>query len=188
MRDLPNLFKRFVRPIATFSSKVIEIVSGEWLLTWLELPNGGAVVLIRSLWASITVSLLALAIENTLDPSRSLSFSRVELALQLSNNLRWFGAILGAVYAAFYARFASQWSYLAGLYNQIKATECNKDINLRKLADWKAGFIVDAEELHLANKPLFAEVIKAWRMEPAVEAAYQCISESTVQQESGDAW
>jgi len=123
-----------------------------------------------------------------LDPNRTASFSCAEFALQLSSNLRWFGAILGAVYAVFYARFASQWSYLAGLYNQIKATECQKDCNQQKLAEWKAGFIVDAQELHLANKPLFAEVIRAWRMEPAVEAAYLCISESVTQQESSVAW
>jgi hypothetical protein len=188
MHDLPNPFKRFVLQLATFCGKVIEIVSGEWLLTWLELPNGGAIVLLRSVSASIVVSLLGLAIQNILDPMRTMSFSCTEFAEQLSSNVRWFGAILGAVYAAFYARFASQWSYLAGLYNQIKATECYKDCNLLKLADWKAGFIVDAEELHLANKPLFAEVIKAWRTEPAVEAAYQCISESTAQQEPSDAW
>jgi len=188
MHDPPNLFKRFVRQVATFCSSIIEIVSGEWLLTWLEMPNGGAIVLMRSLWASIAVSLFALAVENILDPNRSVSFGWAEFALQLSQNLRWFSAILGAVYAAFYARFASQWAYLAGLYNQIKATECQKDCNLVKLADWKAGFIVDAEELHLANKPLFAEVIKAWRMEPGVEAAYLCMNEGAAAQEPSDAW
>ena len=188
MHDLANLFKRLVRQLASLCSKGIELVSGEWLLTWLELPNGGAIVLIRSVSASITISLLALGIQNILDPDRSVSFSFAEFGLQVSNDFRWFGAILGAVYAAFYARFASQWSYLAGLYNQIKATECHKDCNPMKLADWKAGFIVDAEELHLANKLLFAEVIKAWRLELAVEAAYQCINERTAPQDSSDAW
>ncbi len=34
-----------------------------------------------------------------------------------------FGAIFAAVYFALYARFASQWSYLANLYNKIKEAE-----------------------------------------------------------------
>lgn len=36
---------------------------------------------------------------------------------------------------------------------------CHK---LTALAQWKAGFIEDAYELHLAPKPVFASVIQAW--------------------------
>ena len=81
------------------------------------------------------------------------------------------------MYAALYSRFASQWTYLAGVYNQIKMAESRTDRDPRKIAEWKAGFIVDAEELHLVRKPLFAEVVRAWRKDAAVEDAYQARTE-----------
>jgi hypothetical protein len=82
------------------------------------------------------------------------------------------GPIFAGVYAALYTRFASQWSYLASVYNQIKAAESRKDCNPEQLALWKAGFIEDAEELHLANKHHFASTIRAWGRERGVEAAF----------------
>jgi hypothetical protein len=39
-----------------------------------------------------------------------------------ADSIGWIGAIFAAVYAALYARFASQWSYLAGVYNQMRQT------------------------------------------------------------------
>ncbi len=113
------------------------------------------------------------------------------------------GAILLSVfagtYAAFYARFASQWGYLADLYNQIKSKQIDvalqgKCVDLQALRDevvqnparepttffcnaayllaqWKVGFIEDAIALHLAEKPLFASVISNWKSDDVVKVA-----------------
>ena len=99
-----------------------------------------------------------------------------------TNTLPWFGAIFAAVYAALYTRFSSQWTYLAGLYNQIKAaevqvavsanTDSTKDVAAKVLTSWKAGFIEDAEELHLALKPMFAEVIRTWSEDEKVQSEF----------------
>lgn len=40
------------------------------------------------------------------------------------------------------------------------------------LATWKAGYVEDAEYLHLALKVNFAPAIKAWLQDPAVREAY----------------
>ncbi|HEX2451656.1 MAG TPA: hypothetical protein VHJ69_10965 [Gemmatimonadales bacterium] len=89
----------------------------------------------------------------------------------------WLGGILAAVYAALYARFAAQWTHLAGLYNQIKAAEvraAESDTEKTKqaLANWKAGFIEDADALHLATKPMFAVIIRHWLAEEVVRSEY----------------
>ena len=141
---------------------VVEQISLEGLLTRRHLPNGGSVILLRSLFASSVVYLILLGIENLMDPSRTWRPSARAFELQLHESLRWYGAIFGAIYAALYARFSSQWAYLANVYNQIKAAECRKECSPRHLAEWKAGFIEDAEELHLAGKPIFASVLRAW--------------------------
>ena len=59
------------------------------------------------------------------------------------------------------------------MYNQIKAAECRNDCNLDHLAEWKAGFIEDADELHLASKPHFASIIRAWAGDPGVAASFE---------------
>lgn len=58
------------------------------------------------------------------------------------------------------------------MYNQIKAAEARKDADRDALASWKAGFIEDADELHLAPKPMFATLIKNWAADAAVKAAF----------------
>jgi hypothetical protein len=58
--------------------------------------------------------------------------------------------------------------YLAGVYNQIKATEAPERTSFDALTEWKAGFLEDADELHLAAKPLFGSVIRAWGKDPNV--------------------
>jgi len=69
------------------------------------------------------------------------------------------------VYASLYARYSAQWNYLAGVYNRIKETEARGATDataLKAMAQWKAGFIEDADDLHLAGKPMFASTIRAW--------------------------
>lgn len=69
------------------------------------------------------------------------------------------GATFGATYAALYTRFSSQWTYLAGLYNQLMATQAHAPIdNDPERAGiylaWEAAFIEDADDLHLSTKPI----------------------------------
>jgi len=79
---------------------------------------------------------------------------------------------LGASYVAFYARFVSQWGYLAGLYNMIKQTETTEGADKEFIAQWKAGYLEHAENLHLAAKKNLAPVLHAWVRDPAVIRAY----------------
>src|SRR5690606_6800070 len=76
-------------------------------------------------------------------------------------------------YLALYSRFSSQWGYLSNLYNQIKQAETSLQVNKKTLNYWKAGFIEDAVELHLALKPMFAMIIKGWSQNPKVKKAFE---------------
>ncbi len=152
-----------------------EIVSGEWLLR--NHPNSGGIILLRAIQIAILVFIIVLTFINFIDPTRTWHSDRRELRLQLLEKLPWFGAILAAIYFALYARFASQWTYLANLYNQIKQTEARTAGNDNRalkiiIAEWKAGFFEDAEVLHLATKPVFASVIKAWAEDEAVQEQF----------------
>lgn len=72
----------------------------------------------------------------------------------------WLGPIFAAVWASLYARFASDRSYLAGVFNQMRQTQVTgnePDIVFMHL--WQAGFIADALDLHLATHPLFGPFI-----------------------------
>lgn len=150
-------------------ARLVWLVSGEWLLTCSKSrANGGAVVLGRAVLASAAVFLIILWIRELLDPAKS---STPDLSLipdVLHRSMTWYGGIFAAIYFSLYARFSSQWVYLAGVYNQIKAAEVRMNEKeptepaLKALAEWKAGFIADADELHLAGKPLFASAILAW--------------------------
>jgi hypothetical protein len=151
--------------------KIIKYLSAEWLLDWW--PNGGTVILLRSMLVGVLIYLVSLGFRNIFDPARGWEFSLKEFHLQLAATFQWLGPIFAAVYAALYARFASQWSYLASLYNQIKAAECRKDCDVDRLAQWKAGFIEDAQELHLARKPHFAAIIRAWANNAKVAAQFE---------------
>ncbi len=149
---------------------LLSAASFEWLLT--RFPNGGTIILVRALLIAIAIYLSSIGLQNAFDPSRTWRFSGAELMSQVSGTLHWFGAILGAVYAALYTRFSSQWGYLADVYNQIKAAECSADCKAAPLTQWKAGFIEDAEDLHLATKRTFASVIRAWGRDEAVSAEF----------------
>src|SRR2546429_9313137 len=124
--------------------KFVWIISGEFLFTWpCRQANGGTIIFYRTLFVSLLLYSLALLLNKMLDPFINLEFV-------IKDTLPWFGAIFAAEYAALYTRFSSQWTYLAGLYNQIKAAEAqiatskNKDIADTVLVPWQAGFIEDA--------------------------------------------
>jgi hypothetical protein len=119
---------------------------------------------------------LALAIAEMSDPKSVFEFNALELRKRISETIPWLGAIVGAVYVALYARFSSQWQYLAQLYNQLMEVGVMGkagDINEVRLINWRAGFIEDAYCLHLACKPMFASAINEMLKDGKVLAAYR---------------
>jgi hypothetical protein len=156
------------------TSAVLSWASGEFYLA--RRPNSGTVVLIRTLWVTGLLTLAALGARERLAHGATwqLAWPHREIMMQL---VPWVGAIFGATYAGLYARFASQWTYLAGLYNQIMAVAAQTDSKIHSnrddvLAAWRAGFIEDAEDVHLARRPLYAGVILSFAQKPGVRSAY----------------
>jgi hypothetical protein len=152
----------------------LKVASGECLLE--GRANGGGIVFARALWSSLLIFAAAVWIKELLDPESTCAFSWEALRVAVGSNLNWFGAIIAAMYIALYARFASQWTYLAGVYNQIMNSRAEVT-NLspeqeRVYAAWWAGFVEDAEEVHLALKPMYASVISGLLGDPSVRDAY----------------
>ena len=155
-------------------SKLVTFLSFEWILTRFRRPNGGDIILLRALLIALLVYMSAIGVKNLLDPESGLSYDGEELRKQIGASLHWFGALVGSIYAALYTRFASQWIYLANLYNKIKETEAKYDDTVSKdvISSWKAGFLEDAEDLHLAKKQLFVSVINVWGKDSKVKKAF----------------
>lgn len=151
-----------LNPIIHAIGDWLEVLSGEYLLTKFRYPNGGTVVFLRAAHVTMIVFFGAMGVMNWLDPNRGCTFSWHELRLQLIQHVTWLGAIFATVYALLYARFASQWTYLAGVYNQIKAAQVRKDVDGVALSEWKAGFIEDCDDLHLLRKAMFASIAHEW--------------------------
>lgn len=148
----------------------VNLISGEWILN--NADNGGATIALRALICSAFIFVLMIGFINMVDPQTSWIFSFDELKIELKNKFTWYSAIFAAVYAALYGRFASQWTYLANLYNSIKSASLNDNINADRLAEWKAGFIEDAECLHLSHKDNFISIIHTWTNEKLVRDKY----------------
>jgi hypothetical protein len=155
-------------------SKLISFLSAEWLLLNGH-PNGGDVVIFRTLWVGTVLVILLATIQ-----ASPLNIELCEWGHKVWSNsiLMLRGSqgpvIYGAVYAAFYARFTSQWTYMANLYNQIKQAEVSEanNLNTKALSQWKAGYIEDAYTTHMATKPTVAGVIQAWYAQPDVRDAF----------------
>ncbi|KER81306.1 hypothetical protein [Xanthomonas arboricola] len=150
-------------------SAVVDFLSGEFLLR--SRPNGGTAVLFRSLWVTTLICAMVLPIKSYCAADTELAFSAAQLKVELGQMIPWFGAVFAGTYAAFYSRFAAQWSYLASLYNQITATIASAPAGHfpnEALIGWKAAFIEDAQDLHLARKSMFASVIKGFLQDPQV--------------------
>jgi hypothetical protein len=137
-------------------------LSGEFLLK--RRANGGSVVLWRSIFVTALVYLLAVALKSLTDDGATFSFSFLELRREVNGTIPWAGALFAGVYAAFYARYSNQWSYLASTYNQIMAVKAEighrQATNNLALLSWQAGFISDAFTVHLDQKPIFKGVIE----------------------------
>jgi hypothetical protein len=120
------------------------------------------------------------ALKEVLDPQATLVFSWPAMRAVVKETIPWYGATFAATYLALYARFASQWTYLAGLYNQIKAEEVKAAASgaagavaaAEVLASWKAGFVEDADELHPAPKRMFAGIIQDWLQDANVRLEF----------------
>lgn len=153
------------------------IVTGEFLL--IARPNGGEVILARSLITTFFVYTLALGVHSFSTPGALFGFDCTAFQTELHQTLPWAGAIFGAVYIALYTRYSNQWAYLGNLYNQIMAAKATANPNSAALERWKVGFIVDAYTLHLDRKPLFAGVIETMMAEhPGVVAELSsCLTE-----------
>lgn len=146
---------------------LVERVTWERLLTKRHKANGGAVIAARALHTTVILSVGFLVLFNLFEcvlGVRQLGFipSWAVLKCQLDWGMPYIVGGFGATYAGFYARFSSQWTYLAGTYNQIKRAECAKEWNKKALAQWKAGYIEDAETLHLTTKSSVAPTIWVW--------------------------
>ncbi len=149
--------------------------SGEFLLK--KRPNGGVVVAQRALLVASLILIPAFfAHAYFTRDTIFLNFSWANLRQDIGAMIPWYGAIFAGLYAAFYARFASQWSYLANLYNQIMSTDAQIDHSdgkaTRAMVLWKAGLIEDAQDLHLARKSMFKSVIVALLTNPAIVKAF----------------
>lgn len=146
---------------------IAAFLTGEWLLT--NNPNGGHVIAARSVIVALEIYVAAVLLRSWASASWAFNPDLGQAGKEISETLPWFGAILAAVYAALYARFAAQWSYLANLYNQImvaivqcpddKVLNANEGEEPTPTDHWMAAFVEDAMTLHLARKTLFAELV-----------------------------
>ncbi|MFL9858841.1 hypothetical protein PQR72_24435 [Paraburkholderia madseniana] len=158
---------------------VVSGISGEWLLSKLGLSNGGSVIVLRAFFVAALVLFVvqpaSLGIKDILDPTRGWAFDPRRLTSYMAHHFTSIAIVFGSVYTALYARFAAQWRYLADVYNKIKEAEVKystqEGANLR-IAEWKAGFAEDAQELHLETKKIFAQVIRTWLADEIVKAAF----------------
>jgi len=188
---------------------LFDFLSGESLASRFKpYENGGGIIFTRAVWVAliavcafeilaVTDRLIRLMCDpNPVFPPVPLNAARCAISIldYISHVAATYGSFFlkafAGGYAAFYARFASQWTYLADLYNQIKAKEIDiagapdcraltdRDSAINAidsgatnglqcnqaylLAQWKCGFIEDAFEIHLARKTLFASVIANW--------------------------
>ena len=176
--------------ISTLKKSFFSAISGEFMMGC-GMGNGGSMIFMRTLWVGTLLNLLRVALVGTFNPNLGWGVVLAEVVKRFSGlNDPSALAIYGAVYLALYARFSSQWTYLANLFNQIKQAEVgmytalasagsdgnamqNMAVAKISLINWKAGFIEDALDLHLAQKPIYSGVIKAWVAEnPGIKTAF----------------
>ena len=141
----------------------MQLLSGENLLH--NRPNGGSVVLARSILVSLIIYGAVLTLKEVLKPGALFEFSQIAFKNAIDTTIPWFGAIFAATYASFYTRYSSQWTYLANTYNQFMAVKASMSPKLtsananQSLVNWQAGFVSDCFTLHLDRKPIFKGVI-----------------------------
>lgn len=144
----------------------------EWLLTYHWTPNGGGVIFLRSLLIAVEC-LLLIALFQYFIFDGYFRFSSTYTKAIFEEDIKQFSAIFVFTYLALYARFAAQWRYLADLYNKIKETEVKDGKESKPILEWKAGFIEDADELHLATKKIFMSVIYHWFQDERIREEFR---------------
>jgi hypothetical protein len=147
-------------------------VTGEWMFRW-GCPNGGTIILCRSLQVTVILYVIASWLRSLFNAAWPWHPDFGFLWHNGAATVPWLGAIFAAVYAALYARFASQWSYLAGVYNQMRQTlVTTKEPDRDHLLMWRAAFIEDALDLHLATKAMVAPFLLRMLDMPPVAAKF----------------
>jgi hypothetical protein len=167
--------KSFLDLLVAGAGWLVSVLSCEWLVTKTKHPNGGEIVFLRALLIAVFMYLFTIAAKHGLDPMRSTSLDLHEFRSELAAGLPVFGAIFAAVYFALYTRFASQWLYLSNLYNKIIETEARVAANEAAkiyIAGWKADFLEDAADLHLATKRVFAPIVVKWAGDCDVKTSF----------------
>ncbi len=154
-----------------FIEKVFDSLTGEFILKWLK-ANGGAPVALRALWMTIFFIFISMFAVSLADPERVGPITMTSFFNCLFDVSEESIIFLGAAYISLDARFVSQWTYLAGLYNLIKQVEASGGADPNVIAEWKAGYLEDAENLHLAAKHNLAPIIHAWVKDEKVKNAY----------------
>lgn len=160
---------------------VLRHLTGEYLLD--RHANSAEVILLRTVITSFFISVFALWLEQKGHWNLAVSTWPNAYLNHAAGHIPWLGAIAAAVYAAFYSRFASQWSYLADLYNQVKQKEASlpsqessdttgKGCPFATVAGLKAALIEDAKTLHLATHKSFKYAVATWSKEPCVVQAF----------------
>lgn len=149
---------------------IVSFVSAEWLLTCFKWANGGDVIAMRSFMIAVYWPVVGL--KDFCEPHAVLGLDLAEMRKLVPSTLPWFGAIFAGAYASLQSRYASQWNYLAGVYNRIKETDARGPVDHERMAEWKAGFIEDAEDLHLIGKSMFTSVARAWGADALVRRKF----------------
>ena len=146
--------------------RVTAALSAEFLLR--HRANSGGVVLVRAIWVTALTFPAAVLVSEWTDPAAVAATSRLAILRAIHDHLTWLGAIFAGAYVSLYARFASQYTYLSGVYYQIMATIAQMSLDLERdraehIATWWAAFIEDAQDTHLAlkrsNATLIAELL-----------------------------
>ena len=148
----------------------LEIVSGEFILRFM--PNGGKAILLRTIFVSALLYLMSIGLKSYVGESAILSFSLVQFQKEVAETIPWLGAILGGTYAALYSRFASQWSYLADLYNQQMSaalTLTEEEMSAGSYVNWQAAFVEDAVCMHLHMKAGFSNLVLDLLQDPKIK-------------------
>jgi hypothetical protein len=149
---------------------LLKYATGEFLLD--KYANGGGLVVARALITSLWIYVIAAWIWSGTSDETSADLSWSGILFAIHETMAWFGAIFAAVYVAFYARYSSQWSYLAGLYNQLMMVgvgpKPSDKLAQRALIRWQVGFISDAKTLHLDRKEDFIHVVREYLKRPEV--------------------
>jgi hypothetical protein len=156
----------------------VNALSAEFLLAFRA--NSGAVVLFRSLWTALWVMVLAIIFNSILHNGLTSHFQPGLIWKGFQTHPTWYAIVFAAVYTALYTRYASQWQYLAKLYNDIKSKEIDLASRapiqapaIQLLDDWKAAFIADANAMHLATQESYSTVIGAWLRVSTIRDTYK---------------